>query len=162
MVARNEGKQLYEGLREAMTEHFTNKTNMYSVSETGVLLFRNEMAQCDDVRDRLCSTMLGLGQTEREGESVDRASLKKTCEMLVVLGLDLISIYEEDLEYIAQVEQRINEESERVKQCLDNSTVVAVVQVVQKELIGKHMKAAVDMEDSGVEHMLRNQFVPRE
>ncbi|KAL1418208.1 hypothetical protein MTO96_026094 [Rhipicephalus appendiculatus] len=104
--------------------------------------------------------------------------------MLVVLGLGSWSVYEEDfekpflvesakfyalrgqhyigtrdsLEYVAQVEQHINEESERVKQCLDESTVIPLVQVIERELIWKHMKAIVDMEDSGVEHMLKNQM----
>ncbi|XP_037508704.1 cullin-3 [Rhipicephalus sanguineus] len=165
MVARNEGERLYRGLREAVTEHLTNK-----------------VARCADKRDRLREAMLGLVKTEREGESVDRASLKKACEMLIVLGLDSRSVYEEDFEvpflaesaqfyaflgqqyintkdafeYIALVEQHINEESERSKQCLDDSTVVPVVQVVQKELIGKHMKTIVDMEDSGVQHILNS------
>ncbi|KAL1482366.1 hypothetical protein MTO96_033848 [Rhipicephalus appendiculatus] len=163
---------------------YVPQTNMDSVSKTGVLLFRDQVAHYADVRDHLRETMLGLVKAEREGESVDRSSLKKACEMLVVLGLDSRSVYEEDFEapflaesaqfyasrgqhyiatkdafeYIAQVEQHINEESERAKQCLDDSTVVPVVQVVQKELIGKHMKAVVDMEDSGVAHMLRNQM----
>ncbi|KAH7967935.1 hypothetical protein HPB52_004174 [Rhipicephalus sanguineus] len=159
-------------------------SNSDSVSKAGVLLFRDEVARYADVRDRLREAMLGLVKAEREGESVDRASLKKACEMLVVLGLDSRSVYEEDFEvpflaesaqfyaflgqqyintkdafeYLAQVEQHINEESERAKQCLDDSTVVPVVQVVQKELIGKHMKTIVDMEDSGVQHMLNNRM----
>ncbi|KAH7963710.1 hypothetical protein HPB52_022448 [Rhipicephalus sanguineus] len=213
MVARNEGERLYRGLREAVTEHLTNKvralllatvdesflqtlnhawedhqrsmrmiSNIVSVSKAGVRLFRDEVARCADKRDRLREAMLGLVKTEREGESVDRASLKKACEMLIVLGLDSRSVYEEDFEvpflaesaqfyaflgqqyintkdafeYIALVEQHINEESERSKQCLDDSTVVPVVQVVQKELIGKHMKTIVDMEDSGVQHILNS------
>ncbi|KAL1486434.1 hypothetical protein MTO96_031389 [Rhipicephalus appendiculatus] len=104
--------------------------------------------------------------------------------MLVALGLDSRSVYEEDfekpflvesaqfyalrgqhyietrdsLEYIAQVEQHINEESEKAKQCLNESTEVPLVQVIERELIWKHMKTIVDMEDSGVEHMIKNQM----
>ncbi|KAH7932582.1 hypothetical protein HPB52_024300 [Rhipicephalus sanguineus] len=213
MVARNEWERLYRGLREAVTEHLTNKvralvlatvdesflqtlnhawedhqksmmmiSDIVSVSKAGVRLFRDEVARYADVRDRLREAMLGLVKTEREGESVDRASLKKACEMLIVLGLDSRSVYEEDFEvpflaesaqfyaflgqqyiktkdafeYIALFEQHINEESERSKQCLDDSTVVPVVQVVQKELIGKHMNTIVDMEDSGVQHILNS------
>ncbi|KAL1427485.1 hypothetical protein MTO96_017199 [Rhipicephalus appendiculatus] len=163
---------------------YVPKNNVDSVSNLGVLLFRDEVAHYAVVRDHLRDSMLGLVKTEREGNAVDRVSLKKACEMLVVLGLDSRSVYEEDfenpflvesaqfyalcgqhyiatrdcLEYVAQVEQHINEESERAKQCFDESTVVAILHVVEKELIWKRMKAIVDMEDSGVEHMLKNQM----
>ncbi|XP_037505362.1 cullin-3-like [Rhipicephalus sanguineus] len=57
------------------------------------------------------------------------------------------------------MERHINEESERAMQCLDESNEVPILQVIEKELIWKHMKAIVDMEDSGVEHMLKNQMI---
>ncbi|XP_037276310.2 cullin-3-like [Rhipicephalus microplus] len=161
---------------------YVPKNDVDSVRNLGVLLFLDEVVHYDVVRDHLRDAMLGLVKTEREGIPVDRALLKKACAMLVVLGLGLRSVYEEDfekpfldesaqfyalrgqryigtkdcLEYIAQVEQHINEESQRAKRCLDKSTVVAVLHVVEKELIWKHMKAIVDM-DSGVEYMLKNQ-----
>ncbi|KAH7968275.1 hypothetical protein HPB52_007308 [Rhipicephalus sanguineus] len=163
---------------------YVPKNNVDSVEKLGVLLFRDEVAHCAVVRDNLRDTMLGLVKTEREGNLVDRVSLKKACEMLVALGLGSKSVYEEDfekpflvesaqfyalrgqhyirtrdsLEYVAQVEQHINEESERAMHCLDESTVAPILQVIEKELIWKHMKAIVDMEDSGVEHMLKNQM----
>ncbi|KAH7954622.1 hypothetical protein HPB49_020249 [Dermacentor silvarum] len=229
MVVRNEGARLYHGLREAVTEHLTNKVralvlakvgddflrtlnqawkdhqtsmamigdivtymertyirqnNVDNVHKLGVLLFRDEVAHDADVRDNLRKTLLGLVKTEREGQPVDRLSLKEACNMLAVLGLDSRSVYEEDfeqpflaesaqfyalrghhyietmdtLEYILQVEHHINEETERARQCLVESTVAPVVQVVENELVGKHMKAILEMEDSGVVHMLRNQM----
>lgn len=39
---------------------------------------------------------------------------------------------------------------------MDKATLVPIKTVVTRELIEKHMKAIVEMEDSGVEHMLRN------
>jgi cullin 3 len=61
--------------------------------------------------------------------------------------------------YIKKVEQRINEEAERAKHYLDNSTELQIVGVVEEELISKHMKAIVEMENSGVVHMLKNQRI---
>ena len=58
--------------------------------------------------------------------------------------------------YIRQVEQRINEEAERATQYLDESTENRIVEVVEEELIKKHMKTIVEMENSGVVHMLSN------
>ncbi len=61
--------------------------------------------------------------------------------------------------YIKKVEQRINEEAERAKHYLDNSTELQIVNVVEEELISKHMKTIVEMENSGVVHMLKNQRI---
>lgn len=59
--------------------------------------------------------------------------------------------------YIKKVEARINEEAERAKHYLDESTETRIVEVVEEELIKKHMKTIVEMENSGVVHMLKNQ-----
>jgi len=56
--------------------------------------------------------------------------------------------------YIKKVEARINEEAERAKHYLDESTERRIVDVVEEELIKKHMKTIVEMENSGVVHML--------
>lgn len=58
--------------------------------------------------------------------------------------------------YIKKVEQRIDEESERAKHYLDESTEREIVMVVEAELISKHMKTIVEMENSGVVYMLKN------
>ena len=52
------------------------------------------------------------------------------------------------------METRINEEAERAKHYLDESTEARIVEVVEEELIKRHMKTIVDMENSGVVHML--------
>ena len=57
--------------------------------------------------------------------------------------------------YIKKVEQRIDEEAERAKHYLDESTEREIVKVVEEELISKHMKTIVEMENSGVVHMLK-------
>ncbi|KDR11709.1 Cullin-3-A [Zootermopsis nevadensis] len=120
---------------------------------------------------------------ERKGEVVDRIAIKNACQMLMVLGINSRTVYEEDFErpflqqsaefyrlesqkflaensasvYIKKVEARINEEAERAKHYLDVSTEPRIVEVVEEELIKKHMKTIVEMENSGVVHMLKNQ-----
>lgn len=47
--------------------------------------------------------------------------------------------------YINKVEQRINEEAERAKHYLDESTEDLIVKVVEEELISKHMKTIVEV-----------------
>lgn len=91
--------------------------------------------------------------------------------MLMVLGINSRSVYEEDFErpflqqsaefykmesqkflaensasvYIKKVEARISEEAERAKHYLDDSTEPRIVEVVEQELIKKHMKTIVDV-----------------
>ncbi|XP_029656963.2 cullin-3-like [Octopus sinensis] len=102
--------------------------------------------------------------------------------MIMVLGIESRSVYEEDFEipfldqsaefyklesqkflaensasvYIKKVEARINEEAERATHYLDKSTEEPIVKVLEEELIRKHMKTIVEMENSGVVHMLKN------
>ncbi|KAL1418432.1 hypothetical protein MTO96_025929 [Rhipicephalus appendiculatus] len=130
-----------------MDQVYVPQSNADSVKKMGVLLFRDEVARYSDVRDHLCETMLGMMEREREGKPVDRLSLRKTCEMMLVLGLDSRS-----------VEEHIIEESERVKECLDESTVVPIVEVVEEELFGTLLKAIGDMEDTGVERMVKHRM----
>lgn len=47
--------------------------------------------------------------------------------------------------YIKKVEARINEESDRAKHYLDESTEPRIVEVVEEELIKKHMKTIVEV-----------------
>lgn len=47
--------------------------------------------------------------------------------------------------YINKVEQRINEEAERAKHYLDDSTEKLIVKVVEEELICQHMKTIVEV-----------------
>lgn len=47
--------------------------------------------------------------------------------------------------YIKKVEARINEEAERAKHYLDESTEPRIVEVVEEELIKKHMKTIVEV-----------------
>lgn len=123
------------------------------------------------IRDHLRETLLGLVMRERKGEVVDRMSIKNASQMLVILGINSRSVYEEDFErpflhqsaefykmesqkflaensasvYIKKVEARINEEAERAKHYLDDSTEEYIVEVVETELIKKHMKTIVEV-----------------
>jgi len=120
---------------------------------------------------------------ERNGEVIDRIALKNACQMLMILGIQNRVVYQEDFEhpflaqssefynvesqmllaensasiYIKKAESRINEEAERAKNYLDVSTESRVIQVVEEELIKKHMKTIVEMENSGFVFMLKNQ-----
>lgn len=165
-----------------MDRVYVQQNNVDNVYNLGLIIFRDQVVRYHSIRDHLRSTLLDMVAKERKGEVVDRGAVKNACQMLMVLGIDSRAVYEEDFEkpfleqsaefyrlesqkflaensasvYIKKVEARINEEAERAKHYLDKSTEEPVVKVLEAELISKHMKTIVEMENSGVVHMLEN------
>ncbi|XP_018577843.1 cullin-3 [Anoplophora glabripennis] len=166
-----------------MDRVYVQQNEVDNVYNLGLIIFRDQVVRYGCIRDHLRETLLDMVVRERRGEKVDRISIKNACQMLMVLGINSRSVYEEDFErpflqqsaefykvesqrflaensasvYIKKVEARINEESDRAKHYLDESTEPRIVEVVEEELIKKHMKTIVEMENSGVVHMLKHQ-----
>nr|CAD7444437.1 unnamed protein product [Timema bartmani] len=166
-----------------MDRVYVQQNDVDNVYNLGLIIFRDQVVRYGCIRDHLRETLLNMVMRERRGEVVDRLAIKNACQMLMVLGINGRSVYEEDFErpflhqsaefyrlesqkflaensasvYIKKVETRINEEAERAKHYLDESTEPRIVEVVEEELIKKHMKTIVEMENSGVVHMLKNQ-----
>uniref|UniRef100_A0A8C1QAU4 Cullin 3a n=1 Tax=Cyprinus carpio TaxID=7962 RepID=A0A8C1QAU4_CYPCA len=165
-----------------MDRVYVQQNNVENVYNLGLIIFRDQVVRYGCIRDHLRQTLLDMIARERRGEVVDRGAIRNACQMLMVLGLEGRSVYEEDFEmpfldmsaeffqmesqkflaensasvYIKKVEARINEEIERVMHCLDKTTEEPIVKVVERELISKHMKTIVEMENSGLVHMLKN------
>ncbi|XP_014249624.1 cullin-3-A isoform X2 [Cimex lectularius] len=166
-----------------MDRVYVLQNDVDNVYNLGLVIFRDQVIRYGCIRDHLRVTLLDLVMRERKGEVVDRMSIKNASQMLMVLGINSRSVYEEDFEkpflqqsaefykiesqnflgensasvYIKKVEARIIEEAERARHYLDESTEERIVKVVENELILKHMKTIVEMENSGVVHMLKNQ-----
>ncbi|XP_034230690.1 cullin-3 isoform X2 [Thrips palmi] len=166
-----------------MDRVYVQQNEVDNVYNLGLIFFRDQVVRYGCIRDHLRDTLLDMVMRERKGEVVDRIAIKNGCQMLMVLGINSRSVYEEDFErpflqqsaefykmesqkflaencasaYIKKVEARINEEAERAKHYLDESTEVHIVGVVEEELINKHMRTIVEMENSGVVFMLKNQ-----
>ncbi|XP_046854312.1 cullin-3-A-like [Xenia sp. Carnegie-2017] len=165
-----------------MDRVYVQQNNVDNVYNLGLVLFRDLVVRHGSLRDHLCNTLLSLVSRERRGEVVERMAVKNACHMLMDLGIDSRIVYEEDFEkkflnesaefyrvegqtfltensasvYIEKVEKRLNEESERAKHYLDPSTEKPITEVLEDELIAKHMKTVVEMENSGVVHMLKH------
>ncbi|XP_057368475.1 cullin-3-A-like [Daphnia carinata] len=166
-----------------MDRVYVQQNNVDNVYNLGLIIFRDQVVRYGGIRDHLRHILLEMVVRERKGEVADKLSVRAACQMLMVLGIDSRAVYEEDFErpflaqsaefyrsesqrflgensasvYIKKVEARINEESERAKHYLDESTEQRIVAVVEEELIQKHMKTIVEMENSGVVHMLKCQ-----
>lgn len=165
-----------------MDRVYVQQNNVDNVYNLGLKIFRDEVVRHPSICDHLRHTLLEMVAKERRGEVVDRGAVRNACQMLMVLGIETRSVYYEDFErpfleesrefymkesqkflaensasmYIKKVEARINEEAERATHYLDKSTEEPIVKVLEEELIRKHMKTIVEMENSGVVHMLQN------
>lgn len=165
-----------------MDRVYVTQNNVDNVYNLGLMIFRDQVVRHAAIRDHLRQTLLDMVAKERRGEVVEKIALKNACQMLMTLGIETRSVYEEDFEkpfldqsadfyrlesqkflaensasvYIGKVESRISEEAERATYCLDKSTEDPIIKVLEKELISIHMKTIVEMENSGVVHMLKN------
>jgi len=165
-----------------MDRAYVEQNRVETVYDLGLILFRDLVVRQSVIQDCLRDTLLSMIDKERKGEVVNRIAIKNACQMLITLGIDGRQVYEEDFEilflkesaefyklesekflaensasvYIWKVEARITEERERARHCLDSSSEAAIVKVVEEELISKHMKTIVEMENSGVVYMLKN------
>ncbi|KAK8760000.1 hypothetical protein V5799_028726 [Amblyomma americanum] len=130
-----------------------------SVHKFGVPLFRDEVARHGDMQPKLQECRLQTMSRGREGEMVDKLSVKNACQMLGKLGVNSRLVNEEDFErpflaqsakvfvlesqqqvaeksaidYIEVAEQRINEETQRAKLYLDPGTERLIQQVVYQD-----------------------------
>ncbi|XP_050426064.1 cullin-3-like [Adelges cooleyi] len=165
-----------------MDRVYVKHNEVDSVYNLGLILFRDLIVRYGYIRDHLRTTLLNLIKFERKGEVVDKIAIKNACQMLMILGIQTRNVYEEDFEkpfleqsaefykmesqkylaensasiYIRKVESRIMEESDRAKHYLDESTESRIVEVIEEELVKKNMKTIVEMENTGVVNMLKN------
>ncbi len=165
-----------------MDRVYVQTYNVEPVYNLGLILFRDTVVRHPHIKDHIRQTLLDMVHKERRGELTDRSAIKNTCQMLMTLGIESRNVYYEDFEepfllqsaefyrresqnflsensasvYIRKVDDRIREESERAHHYLDKSTEPRIVKVLEDELISAHMKTIVEMENSGVYHMLKH------
>jgi len=156
--------------------------NVDTVYDLGLVRFRDNIARNSKIKDRLRKMMLSMIHQERTGEIINRGLLKNITQMLVDLGVNSRQVYEEDFErhfledsahfyrmesqefissnscsdYLIKVEARLKEEANRVAYFLDPSTEPKIRETVERELITVHMKHLIDMDNSGLIPMLRD------
>ncbi|KOB78941.1 putative cullin 3 [Operophtera brumata] len=180
MVLHKHGERLYTGLKEVVTQHLETKVredvlhslhngflqtlnNAWTDHQTSMVMIRDILMYMDRVyvQQNEVDNVYNLGliifrdqmvARERRGEVVDRLAIRNACQMLMVLGINCRA--NSAAVYINRVEARISEEAERARHYLDESTEPRIVAVLEHELIERHMKTIVEMENSGVVHML--------
>jgi len=165
-----------------MDRVYVHQNGVHDVLTLGSILFRDLVVKHGRIRDRVSQTLLSLVRRERQGKVVDRMAIKNTCEMLLAQGINSRSVYEDYFEkpfldesaeffklesqillaendasvYLQKVETRMQEELERARDCLAPTTEKKIIEIVQKELTFCNMKTVIEMENSGVNHMLKH------
>eukprot|EP00117_Sycon_ciliatum_P030153 scpid29936/ scgid23840/ Cullin-3 len=165
-----------------MDRVYVQQNGVDSVYDMGLILFRDHVVHSNAVHHHLSATLLFMVTKERSGEVIDRSAAKTACSMLVTIGVGHRRVYERDFEepflresaefyqlesqrflsensasvYIRKVESRLKEEVERVHHYLDQGTEGPITEVLESVLIDDHMKEIVEMENSGVVHMLKH------
>eukprot|EP01104_Vermistella_antarctica_P018565 TRINITY_DN6925_c0_g1_i1.p1 TRINITY_DN6925_c0_g1~~TRINITY_DN6925_c0_g1_i1.p1 ORF type:complete len:734 (-),score=196.01 TRINITY_DN6925_c0_g1_i1:99-2300(-) len=168
-----------------MDRVYVQRHQVPTVYDLGLILFRENVARADKIRGRLRDTLLDNIERERNGEVIDRRLVKSVTQMLVDVGVNSRAIYEEDFEkpfldssaefyrgeaqrfigenscseYLKKVEARLREEAERVLYYLDSSTGPLIRGVVERQLISDHINDLIDMENSGLVSMLKDDMV---
>jgi cullin 3 len=122
-----------------MDRVYVQQNNCENVYNLGLILFRDKVVRYGCINNHLRKTLLDMIMKERKGEIIDRLAIKNACQMLMLLGIESRSVYEEDFEshfllqsaefytiesqlflqensasvYIRKVEARIEEEANR-------------------------------------------------
>ena len=168
-----------------MDRTFVKQNSKKPVYDMGVHLFCMHCVRAPAVKSRLIDLLLSKIREERDGMKVDRDLVKNSTQMLMEMGKD---VFHEDFEkpflkssedfyrvesdkfinsngcpeYLKKVEKRLQEEQDRVGACLSvdyNAGEGGIKQVVEHELIGRHMSTLVEKEGSGLVWLLENRKV---
>eukprot|EP00613_Pedinella_sp_CCMP2098_P033057 CAMPEP_0171731480 /NCGR_PEP_ID=MMETSP0991-20121206/28962_1 /TAXON_ID=483369 /ORGANISM="non described non described, Strain CCMP2098" /LENGTH=829 /DNA_ID=CAMNT_0012326513 /DNA_START=87 /DNA_END=2577 /DNA_ORIENTATION=- len=197
-VSSKADEQLLEGISTAWSEHqqtmmmvrdilmymdrtYCQQGNKVKIYDHGLVIFRETIARNPHVRDRLRGLLLDSVAKERAGQLVERLLVKNSLAMLADLGVDGLSVYEDDFEhaflettkefyrqesldflsqntcpdYLTKAEDRFREEHERVRHYLHPSTEPKLKRVMEEELVTNHAQSLVHTERSGVVAMLK-------
>jgi cullin 3 len=155
------------------------------VYELGLHLFRLAVWEHPSVKSRASELLLAAVAAERAGELTDdRTVLKQVLGMLLELGqADSSNVYESDFQepflastqefyrlesldflsrnsatdYATKADVRLNEEKERANAlALPLTTETPLQSIIETELIERHARTLVDMENSGFAALLRD------
>eukprot|EP01128_Nolandella_sp_AFSM9_P011645 TRINITY_DN848_c0_g1_i2.p1 TRINITY_DN848_c0_g1~~TRINITY_DN848_c0_g1_i2.p1 ORF type:complete len:657 (-),score=175.31 TRINITY_DN848_c0_g1_i2:466-2391(-) len=165
-----------------MDRIYVVQKNVQSVYDLGLHLFYSNVAEHSKIQPRLIDTLLTSIRKERTGEMVNRGLLKNVTQMLVDLGINTRDVYENYFEqtflktsaafyqseaqnfistnsaseYMKKAERRLKEETDRVNHYLDAGTEPYIKEVVERELLTNYLQTIIDMPESGMVHMLKD------
>ncbi|KAG2493302.1 hypothetical protein HYH03_008438 [Edaphochlamys debaryana] len=175
----NKSTQMIRDILMYMDRTFVVQQQKTPVFALGLELWRENVVRNRQIAERLLSILMSLILKERQGEMIERGLIKSVTQMLVDLGHP---VYVEDFEkpflaaaaefykkeaadfisssdcpdYLRKAEQRLAEEAERCAAYMDGGTEPKVTRVVETELLKNQMTALLEMENSGLIALLRD------
>jgi len=164
-----------------MDRNYVWQHGQMRVYDLGLQIFKDTVVYHEKVRGRLRGLLLRGVAEEREGRLLDQDLMRSILSMLDMVGVDASNVYEEEFEtpflaetktfyqnesqqfisentcpdYMKKVEARLYEESLRGAHYLHPSTVPKLNFILETELIENHSKTLIEMENSGCEHMFK-------
>lgn len=126
------------------------------------------------------NAVLGLIQSERDGDVIDRSLVKSILDIFITMGMDTMECYEHDFEdemleqtskyyrvkaaawimddscpeYMIKAEECLQLEDERIQSYLDISSKKKLLRRVEAELLTEHKDVLLDKENSGCRALL--------
>ena len=150
-------------------------SNVKSLWDMGLLLFRDEVILCDPaILQKTVNGILSEIEQERNGKTIQRSLIQTLARMLTSLEIYSTSIEEAFLEqsriyyrqeglhridsdpvpvYLAFVKKKIQEEQERVSVYLEASTSSELLDIVHQELVLEHADSILA---KGFESMMKD------
>jgi cullin 3 len=136
-----------------------------------------------EIKSKLISILMQEIHKERDGQKIETTQLRQVIQMLVEVGISSKKIYESEFEqvfiaetqnyyrvesnqlitshscfaFLQKARRRHQEELDRVLSYLDNSTQRILMPTFLREYIEQHAVTLVNMEHSGLIHMIKNQ-----
>ncbi|KAF9920567.1 Cullin-3 [Linnemannia zychae] len=169
-----------------MDRNFVPATGRLRTYDMGLSLFRDTVIRSSKYPIQSVLQMVLLNQItlERKGDVIDRSAVKACTEMLLEMkennGNDSIYIADfenlfietsrefyriesDDLvqrfdppEYLRKVENRLDEEQLRCSHYLTEKTEPKIRLIVEQEMIAKHLRTVMEMENWGLRQLLIN------
>lgn len=169
----NKSTQMIRDILMYMDRTYVMQQHKVPVFQLGLDLWRDQVIRQQQIHQRLQIILSDMVARERGGEIVDKALLRSITQMLMDLGkptyeadfeqaflADAAKFYKKEAaEYIAcsnapdymrKAERRLQEEVERVRSYLDESTEPKITKVAEQELIAEQMERLANMEGSGL------------
>ncbi|KAF9402557.1 Cullin-3 [Mortierella sp. AD011] len=169
-----------------MDKNYTPESRLPRTYDMGLYLFRDTVIRSPKypIKSYLQKILLNQITMERKGDMIDRGAVKSCTEMLLELkenqGIESVYITDfetqfvetsrefyrlesEELvrrfdppEYMRKVEDRLNEEQLRCSHYLTEKTEPKIREIVEQEMIAKHLKTIMEMENWGLKQLLIN------
>ena len=166
-----------------LDRYYTKHNNRDSLKEVGLKHY--QVLVYDTIKDDVARALLDKILAERNSEVIDRLVMKDGVQLFIEMGLGTLNAYEKDFEakliletsdfykresskwitqdscpvYLIKAEKRLDEEHNRAKSYLHETSEGHVISTTQAQLITNHQMELLNKENSGLIVLLENHRV---